>query len=112
MFIPLLHHCRCDSEYILSYNFFQDGTITFEAKLSGILSTSLAPSGEVLPPFGVRVAPGVNATVHQVWKCGNTIKAKQTLDGTLPLFALKTCKLVEVLSPINSYLSLTLTYTS
>ncbi|GAX75117.1 hypothetical protein CEUSTIGMA_g2561.t1 [Chlamydomonas eustigma] len=56
-------------EYILSYNFFQDGTISFEAKLSGILSTSVAPDGESSPTFGIRVAPGVNATVHQHFFC-------------------------------------------
>ncbi len=40
----------------------QDGTISFEAKLSGILSTSIASLGEVSPTFGVRVAPGVNVS--------------------------------------------------
>mmetsp|Transcript_39335 Transcript_39335/g.87541 ORF Transcript_39335/g.87541 Transcript_39335/m.87541 type:complete len:691 (-) Transcript_39335:902-2974(-) len=56
-------------EYIMSYNFFQDGSIHFEVKLSGILSTSIAPVGEDRPSFGVRVAPGVNATVHQHFFC-------------------------------------------
>lgn len=56
-------------EYLISYNFFQDGSIHFEAKLSGILSTSMAPPGEVRPTFGVRVAPNVNATVHQHFFC-------------------------------------------
>lgn len=44
----------------MTYNFFQDGHINFETKLSGILSTSIAPRGEERPSFGVRVAPGVN----------------------------------------------------
>lgn len=47
-------------EYLMTYNFFQDGHINFETKLSGILSTSIAPRGEERPSFGVRVAPGVN----------------------------------------------------
>ncbi|KAG1658854.1 hypothetical protein FOA52_008811 [Chlamydomonas sp. UWO 241] len=57
-------------EYIMSYNFFQDGHISFEAKLSGILSTSLAPQdGSPIPSFGIMVSPGVMATVHQHFFC-------------------------------------------
>lgn len=41
----------------------------FELKLSGILSTSAAPLDEEQPAFGVRVAPGVNATAHQHFFC-------------------------------------------
>lgn len=48
------------------YTTRQDGSIAFELKLSGILSTSVAPLGEGVPAHGVRVSPGVNATVHQV----------------------------------------------
>lgn len=44
----------------------QDGSIEFQLKLTGILSTSMAPVDEVLPAHGVRVADRVNATVHQV----------------------------------------------
>ncbi|GLI66897.1 hypothetical protein VaNZ11_010924 [Volvox africanus] len=56
-------------EYALYWYFYQDGSIHFELKLTGILSTSVAPHGEDDPPFGVRVAPGVNATVHQHFFC-------------------------------------------
>ncbi len=50
------------------YGFFwylqQDGTIEFEAKLTGVLSTGgIAPGEE--PGHGVVVAPGLNAMVHQ-----------------------------------------------
>ncbi|KAJ9530268.1 hypothetical protein QJQ45_023557, partial [Haematococcus lacustris] len=48
----------------------QDGAIGFELKLTGILSTSMAPLGEQLPRHGVRVAQGVNATVHQASREG------------------------------------------
>jgi hypothetical protein len=44
----------------------QDGTIEFQLKLTGILSTSVAPVDEVVPKHGVRVSDRVNATVHQV----------------------------------------------
>ena len=78
-------------EYLLSYNFFQDGTITFEAKLSGILSPSLAPSGEIDPPFGVRVAPGVNATVHQHFFCVRIDPAVDDALGGKELIVSEVC---------------------
>eukprot|EP00198_Chlamydomonas_reinhardtii_P010994 XP_001700331.1 copper amine oxidase [Chlamydomonas reinhardtii] len=67
-------------EYAMYWYFYQDGTIHFELKLTGILSTramagwqphhptSVCPEGEAAAaaPFGVRVAPGVNATVEAV----------------------------------------------
>ena len=45
----------------------QDGTIDFEIKLSGELSTNLCSAGEDPsdPSHGVIVAPGVNAQYHQ-----------------------------------------------
>lgn len=50
------------------YGFFwylqQDGTIEFEAKLTGVLSTGGVMPGEE-PEHGVLVAPGLNAMVHQ-----------------------------------------------
>ncbi|KAG2422471.1 hypothetical protein HXX76_015995 [Chlamydomonas incerta] len=58
-------------EYAMYWYLYQDGTIHFELKLTGILSTSVCPDGEpaAAAPFGVRVAPGVNATVHQHFFC-------------------------------------------
>jgi primary-amine oxidase len=50
------------------YGFFwylhQDGTIAFEVKLTGVLSTGAVPPGET-PRHGTLVAPGLNAMVHQ-----------------------------------------------
>ena len=50
------------------YGFFwylhQDGTIVYEVKLTGVLSTGAVPPGEQ-PRHGVLVAPGLNAMVHQ-----------------------------------------------
>mmetsp|Transcript_22566 Transcript_22566/g.67197 ORF Transcript_22566/g.67197 Transcript_22566/m.67197 type:complete len:731 (-) Transcript_22566:1085-3277(-) len=69
-------------EYILSYNFYQDGHISFEAKLSGILSTSLAPpGGEPVPSFGILVSPGVQATAHQHFFCVRIDPAVDDSDG-------------------------------
>ncbi|GFR44735.1 hypothetical protein Agub_g6063 [Astrephomene gubernaculifera] len=56
-------------EYASYWHLYTDGSIAFELKLTGILSTSIAPAGESDPPFGVRVSPGVNATVHQHFFC-------------------------------------------
>jgi primary-amine oxidase len=44
---------------------YQDGTIGFEIKLTGILSTSMLSPGEAAPTHGTLVAPGVNAAQHQ-----------------------------------------------
>ncbi len=50
------------------YGFFwylhQDGTIAFEVKLTGVLSTGAVAPGE-RPAHGTLVAPGLNAMVHQ-----------------------------------------------
>ena len=50
------------------YGFFwylqQDGSIVYEVKLTGVLSTGAVPPGEE-PRHGVLVAPGLNAMVHQ-----------------------------------------------
>ncbi|KAI8475788.1 MAG: copper amine oxidase [Monoraphidium minutum] len=58
-------------EYALYWNFYIDGTMSLEMKLTGILSTSYRPldqaPGNV--PFGVDVAPGVIATNHQHLFC-------------------------------------------
>lgn len=43
----------------------QDGTISCEIKLTGILSTSLLSPGESQPSHGVLVGAGVNAAHHQ-----------------------------------------------
>lgn len=49
------------------WSLHQDGTIGFEAKLTGIVSTHALFPGEHAsgPEWGTLVAPGVNAHVHQ-----------------------------------------------
>ncbi len=47
----------------------QDGTIQFEIKLTGELSTNLLSPGEEAPQYGTLVAPGVNAQNHQHMFC-------------------------------------------
>lgn len=51
-------------EYGIFWYFYQDGSIQFEAKLTGIVLTAAAEPEEQ-PKYGVLVAPQVNALVHQ-----------------------------------------------
>ena len=51
-------------EYGFYWYLYQDGTIQYEAKLTGIMSTGAVPP-DVKPKYGVLVAPGLNAPNHQ-----------------------------------------------
>jgi primary-amine oxidase len=68
-------------EYLFYWRLKQDGTIEYEIKLSGELSTNLlsVQEGES-PTHGVLVAPGVNAQVHQHMFCA---RLDMAVDGPL-----------------------------
>jgi len=51
-------------EYGFYWYLYQDGTIQYEVKLTGIMSTGAVPPG-VIPKYGKLVAPGLNAPNHQ-----------------------------------------------
>jgi primary-amine oxidase len=51
-------------DYGFFWYLYQDGTIAFEIKLTGVLSTGGVAPG-VRPEHGTLVAPGLNAMVHQ-----------------------------------------------
>ncbi len=51
-------------DYGFFWYLYQDGTIEFEVKLTGVLSTGAVAPG-VRPEHGMLVAPGLNAMVHQ-----------------------------------------------
>jgi len=51
-------------EYIWNYNFYQDGSIELEIRLTGILQVYIGADGEP-SPHGTTVAPNVNAHYHQ-----------------------------------------------
>jgi primary-amine oxidase len=51
-------------DYGFFWYLYQDGTIAFEVKLTGVLSTGGVAPGE-RPAHGTLVAPGLNAMVHQ-----------------------------------------------
>jgi len=55
-------------EYAFYWYLYQDGTIEFEVKLTGIVLTAALLPGEV-PRCGTVVSPGVNAMVHQHFFC-------------------------------------------
>ncbi|KAG6844078.1 hypothetical protein H0H87_009960, partial [Tephrocybe sp. NHM501043] len=51
-------------EYIWNYHFYQDGSIEFEIRLTGILNVYIAGKDEP-SPYGTIVSPGINAQNHQ-----------------------------------------------
>jgi primary-amine oxidase len=51
-------------DYGFFWYLYQDGTIAYEIKLTGVLSTGGIAPGE-RPRYGTLVAPGLNAMVHQ-----------------------------------------------
>jgi primary-amine oxidase len=55
-------------DYALAWSLYQDGTIEYEAKLTGIISTGAVAPGE-RPRHGVLVAPGVYGPHHQHFFC-------------------------------------------
>ena len=52
------------AEYVWNYFFYQDGSIEFEIRLTGILQVYVAVPNEPAP-YATRVAPGINAHFHQ-----------------------------------------------
>ncbi|MEE8159669.1 MAG: primary-amine oxidase [Dehalococcoidia bacterium] len=51
-------------EYGFFWYLYQDGTIEFQVKLTGVLNNTAVPPGEV-PKYGTLVAPQVAAHIHQ-----------------------------------------------
>ncbi|RDB19304.1 Copper amine oxidase 1 [Hypsizygus marmoreus] len=51
-------------EYIWNYYFYQDGGVELEIRLTGVLQVYVSADGEP-SPYGVHVAPNVNAQYHQ-----------------------------------------------
>ncbi len=51
-------------DYAFYWSFYQDGTIGFEVKLTGIMSTRALSPGEQ-PKYGTLVAPNLCAIIHQ-----------------------------------------------
>jgi primary-amine oxidase len=65
------------AEYVWNYHFYQDGSIEFEIRLTGILSVYVGKDGEP-SPHGTLVAPNINAHYHQHMFC---IRVDPMIDG-------------------------------
>jgi primary-amine oxidase len=65
-------------EYIFQWVFHQDGTIQFEVKLTGILSTYVMDPDEDTEGWGVQVHTGVNAHNHEHLFC---MRIDANIDG-------------------------------
>jgi len=68
-------------EYLFYWRFKLDGSIDFEIRLSGELSTNLPSALEdpMQPKYGTLVAPGVNSQIHQHMFCS---RLDMAVDGT------------------------------
>ncbi|KAL0951982.1 hypothetical protein HGRIS_008635 [Hohenbuehelia grisea] len=64
-------------EYIWNYHFYQDGSVEFEIRLTGILQVYVSKDGEP-SPYGTIVAPNVNAHYHQHMFC---VRVDPMIDG-------------------------------
>ncbi|HEY1823951.1 MAG TPA: primary-amine oxidase, partial [Trebonia sp.] len=65
-------------EYAYYWYLYQDGTIEYEVKLSGVISNGVVAPGEV-PEYGVVVAPGVYGPHHQHFF---NVRLDMAVDGT------------------------------
>ncbi|MEM8502929.1 MAG: primary-amine oxidase [Cyanobacteria bacterium P01_D01_bin.1] len=65
-------------EYGFYWYFYQDGTIQYEVKLTGVVSTAAVMPGEV-PKYGTLVAPQLSAPIHQhIFN----VRMDMNIDGT------------------------------
>lgn len=64
-------------EYGFFWYFYQDGTIQYEVKLTGIVNTAATAPGEV-PKYGSLIAPQLNAPIHQHFF---NVRLDMSIDG-------------------------------
>jgi primary-amine oxidase len=64
-------------DYGIFWYLYLDGTIQFEAKLTGMLYTRAIEQGEE-SPYGVLVAPGLNAMIHEHYF---NVRLDMSVDG-------------------------------
>lgn len=65
LFPELTHAFHFEIEYIWNYLFYQDGSIEFEIRLTGILHVYPTAGPSDPTPYGVQIAPGINGINHQ-----------------------------------------------
>ncbi len=77
-------------DYGFFWYFYQDGSIEYEVKLTGVISNGSLPAG-ARPRYGTLVAPGVYGPNHQHIFC---VRLDMTVDG--PLNSVVECDSVAV----------------
>ena len=93
---------RSAAEYLSYVTFGIDGSISFDLKLTGELSTNLpTPEEEASgsPDYGTLVAPGVNAQLHQHQFC---YRLDMSIDGPCNRVLETTLQPLPI-SPANPY---------
>ena len=74
--------CRTSLQSNTAICLLQDGTIKYEIKLTGELSTNLPdPEEGASAPYGTMVLPGVNAQHHQHMFCARLDMAVDDAEG-------------------------------
>lgn len=77
-----MNKSRLLAEYLFYWSFYQDGSIKYEIKLTGELSTNLVSPGEGrLPRWGTLVADRVNSQYHQHMFCARLDLAVDDEEG-------------------------------
>jgi primary-amine oxidase len=66
---------------VLSRPLPQDGTVSYEIKLTGELSTNMLSPGEDMPEHGTLVGEGINAQHHQHMFCARLDPAVDDRQG-------------------------------
>ena len=86
--------CPVVAEYAFYWSLYQDGTIDYQIKLTGELSTNQLSAHELdsgLGEFGTIVTPGVNAQNHQHMFCARLDFAVDCEDGGRSLVVTEVC---------------------
>jgi primary-amine oxidase len=65
-------------DYGFYWQMYLDGTIQYEVRLTGILSTKVTGPGETDTKYGTPVAPQISATIHQHFFC---VRMDPCIDG-------------------------------
>jgi primary-amine oxidase len=87
-------------EYAYYYSFYQDGTINFEVKATGELSTNLLAEGANPAGHGTIIFPNVNGQHHQHIFC---VRIDPMIDGLLNSVAVMDIRALENGTKENPY---------
>ena len=82
----------------------QDGTIKYEIKLTGELSTNALILGEEAPEYGTLVMEGVNAQHHQHMFCARLDMAVDDEEGGKGLYVSEVTTCLKVCHAVRAVL--------